>query len=126
MAIVQEQVTMKDLADQVRALSRKIDDVLKEPQRREAMHKLEEQFGRQHVRGELRESGAAEMRAADWCYVDDLEPGDHVYDVAGANEVEVTGYKLVRVPAGQCEWWVHTAGPTIRCNTMERVPRVPS
>ena len=41
MPLVQEQVTMKDLADQVRALTRKIDDLLKEPQRREAMHKLE-------------------------------------------------------------------------------------
>ena len=64
------------------------------------------------------------MHAPDWCFVDDLQPGDRVYDLPGGSEVQVIAYDLVRVPAGQCEWHVHTTGPTIRCNTMDRVPRV--
>ena len=66
------------------------------------------------------------MRSLKWCFVDELEPGDHVYDLTAANEmeVEVVALDLVRTPSGPCEWRVHTTGPTLRCQVMDRLPRV--
>jgi hypothetical protein len=64
------------------------------------------------------------MRIPDWCYVDDLQPGDHLYDFPGDDEIEVVAYTLVRVPAGRCEWHVRTTGRTVRYGAMDQVPRV--
>ena len=67
------------------------------------------------------------MRALDWCFVDDLEPGDHLYDPAAGTddaEIEVVTCDLVRVPSGPCVWRIHTTGPTMRYGVLERVPRI--
>ena len=66
------------------------------------------------------------MRSLEWIFVDELEPGDHVYDLTAADEqeVEVVGLDLVRTPSGPCEWRVHTSGATIRYQVMDRVPKI--
>ena len=65
------------------------------------------------------------MRSLEWCYVDELELGDHVCDLTTEDqpEVEVVALDLVRVPSGECEWLVSTTGPTIRCPVLDRLPR---
>jgi hypothetical protein len=64
------------------------------------------------------------MPAFDWCYVDELEPGDHLYVDDARAEVEVLTCDLVRAPSGPCMWRVETSGPTIRYEVLDRVPRV--
>jgi hypothetical protein len=67
------------------------------------------------------------MRALDWCFVDDLEPGDHIYAPAADSEdteLEVVACDLVRVPSGPCVWQIHTTGPTMQYEVLERVPRI--
>ena len=65
------------------------------------------------------------MPSLEWCYVDELEPGDHVCDptTEDQTEVDVVALDLVRVPSGECEWLVRTTGPTIRCPALDRLPR---
>jgi len=75
------------------------------------------------------------MRALKWCFVDELEPGDQLFDgvvddqVDAGNSnasdiVEVVALDLVRTPSGPCVWRVHTTGPTIRYDVMDRVAKV--
>jgi len=70
------------------------------------------------------------MRSLKWCFVDELEPGDHVFDGIVDEQpetgevVEVVALDLVRTPSGPCEWRVHTTGSTIRYQVMDRVARV--
>jgi hypothetical protein len=67
------------------------------------------------------------MGALDWCFVDELAPGDHIVDLKSDGddtEVEVVACDLVRVPSGPCVWRVHTTGPTIRYEVLDRVPRI--
>lgn len=70
------------------------------------------------------------MRSLKWCFVDELEPGDHVLDgtvaeqAESAEVVEVVALDLVRTPSGPCVWRVHTTGPTIRYEVMDRVAKV--
>ena len=58
----------------------------------------------------------------DWCFIDELEPVDVVR--AGAAAVAVTGVDLVRVPSGGCEWRVHTTGPILCFQVLDRAPRI--
>jgi hypothetical protein len=62
----------------------------------------------------------------EWCFVDELEPGDHVRTpfTEDLPEVEVVATDLVRVPSGVCAWRVRTTGPTICCEVLDRLPRV--
>ena len=70
------------------------------------------------------------MRSLKWCFVDELEPGDQVYDgivdeqPETAEVVEVVALDLVRTPSGDCVWRVHTTGQTIRYEVMDRVAKV--
>ena len=70
------------------------------------------------------------MRSLTWCFVDELEPGDRVYDgivdeaPETAEVVEVVALDLVRTPSGPCVWRVHTTGPTMSYQVMDRVAKV--
>lgn len=70
------------------------------------------------------------MRSLKWCFVDELEPGDQVFEGMADAEpesgdvVEVVALDLVRTPSGPCVWRVHTTGPTMRYDVMDRVARV--
>ena len=69
------------------------------------------------------------MRSLKWCFVDELEPGDQVFEGMAeepetGDVVEVVALDLVRTPSGPCVWRVHTTGPTMRYDVMDRVARV--
>jgi hypothetical protein len=70
------------------------------------------------------------MRSLKWCFVDELEPGDKLYDgivdaqPETAEVVEVVALDLVRTPSGPCVWRVHTTGSTFRYDVMDRVAKV--
>ena len=69
------------------------------------------------------------MRSLKWCFVDELEPGDKVFEHLVHDQpdtdhvVEVVALDLVRTPSGPCVWRVHTTGATIRCQVMDRVAK---
>jgi hypothetical protein len=69
------------------------------------------------------------MRSLKWCFVDELEPGDKVFEGIvddqpdTADVVEVVALDLVRTPSGPCVWRVHTTGATIRYQVMDRVAK---
>ena len=58
----------------------------------------------------------------DWCFIDELEPGDVVR--AGTATVAVVGVDLVRTPGGSCAWRVRTTGPILQFQVMDRAPRI--
>ena len=70
------------------------------------------------------------MRSLKWCFVDELEPGDKVFEDRTEERpdtvdvVEVVALDLVRTPSGPCVWRVHTTGATIRYQVMDRVAKV--
>ena len=63
-------------------------------------------------------------------FVDELEPGDKLYDGVvdeqpeSAEVVEVVALDLVRTPSGPCVWRVHTTGSTMSYDVMDRVAKV--
>ena len=71
------------------------------------------------------------MRSLKWCFVDELELGDKVFEsivddqshTDTADVVEVVALDLVRTPSGPCIWRVHTTGATIRYQVMDRVAK---
>jgi hypothetical protein len=63
------------------------------------------------------------MRSLNWCFVDELEPGDQV-TTEDESAVEVIALDLIRTPSGPCEWRVHTTGPVMRYQVMDRVQKV--
>ena len=70
------------------------------------------------------------MRSLKWCFVDELEPGDKVFEglvddrPETAHVVEVVALDLIRTPSGPCIWRVHTTGATIHYEVTDRVAKV--
>ena len=70
------------------------------------------------------------MPTLEWCFVDELEPGDKVFESLvddqpdTAHVVEVVALDLIRTPSGLCLWRIHTTGATIRYEVMERVAKL--
>jgi hypothetical protein len=63
------------------------------------------------------------MHTLDWCFVDELEPGDTLA-TEDETAVEVVALDLIRTPAGPCAWRVRTSGPVMRYEVLDRVQRV--
>jgi hypothetical protein len=64
------------------------------------------------------------VRSPDWCFLDDLEPGDHVYDPITDSDLEVLDLTLERTPNGRCVWRLTTPSAVLHYEVMAQVQRV--